>query len=194
MGMADLADWRDLKTENVYEPAEDSYLLVEATTPQVDSTDRVLDVGCGSGVVGAEIAASTGARVVGVDRNPFACRATRDRGVPVVCGDLVAPFGEDEFDVVVFNPPYLPTNPNADDDDWREVAVGGGPQGRAVIERFLGDVDRVITPDGRVFLLVSTVTGVESVVETAAANGFNVVAIADTSFPYETLTVLKLVR
>lgn len=190
--MPDLADWRETETD-VYQPAEDSYLLARTATPHVESTDTILDVGCGSGVVAAHMRASTNACVVGVDRNPIACRTTRDRGVPVVCGDLVTPFVTDQFDVVVFNPPYLPTDPGAAD-DWMEIAIGGGPQGRAVIERFLSTVGRVLTPAGRVFLLVSSVTGVEPIVETAVENGFHAVALADESFPYETLTVLKLVR
>lgn len=189
--MSDLGDWRADQPE-VYQPAEDSYLLARTATPAIGGEDTVLDVGCGSGVVAEHIQESTGACVVGVDRNPMACHTTRNRGVSVVCGDLVTPFAAASIDVVVFNPPYLPTDPDAD--DWMEVAIGGGPDGRAVIERFLRIVARVLKPSGCVFLLVSTITGVESVVETAAESGFDAVAVADESFPFETLTVLKLVR
>jgi release factor glutamine methyltransferase len=45
-----------------------------------------------------------------------------------------------------------------------------------------------------VFVLVSSLTGVEEVVARAGENGFSAVAMRDESFPFETLTVLKLVR
>jgi release factor glutamine methyltransferase len=112
----------------------------------------------------------------------------------VVRADLVAPFQADAFDVVAFNPPYLPRDPDAEREDWMEVALTGGETGREVIEAFLDGVDRVLAPGGSVFLLVSTLTGVEDVVEFAGARGFSAAAVRDESFPYETLTVLRLFR
>ncbi|MFC4549111.1 methyltransferase, partial [Halorussus sp. GCM10023401] len=55
-------------------------------------------------------------------------------------------------------------------------------------------VGRVLAPDGAVYLLVSSLAGVEEVVELAADAGFSAVALRDESFPFETLSVLKLVR
>ena len=75
-----------------------------------------------------------------------------------------------------------------------ERALSGGESGREVIEPFLDVVGRVLAPDARVFLLVSSLTGVDAVVDRAAENGFSAVALRDESFPFETLTVLKLVR
>jgi len=79
-------------------------------------------------------------------------------------------------------------------DDWMELALTGGETGREVTEDFLDDAGRVLARDGVVYLLVSTLTGVDEVVEYAADRGFSAVAVRDESFPFETLTVLKLVR
>jgi release factor glutamine methyltransferase len=111
-----------------------------------------------------------------------------------VVGNLTTPFRAEVFDAVVFNPPYLPAMEAAEWDDWFEVAVTGGATGRELVERFLDGVGRVLVPDGRGYLLVSSLTGVEAVVEYAANRGFSAVALADATFPGETLTVLKLVR
>jgi release factor glutamine methyltransferase len=73
-------------------------------------------------------------------------------------------------------------------------ALSGGPSGRAVIDRFLDDAARVLAPDGVVFLLVSSLTGVGDVVDRAGEEGFHAAAVRDESFPYETLTVLELFR
>lgn len=188
-----LADRRGFDTE-VYEPAEDSRLLASAALGGVGRTDLVLDVGTGSGYVGARIHEERGARVVGSDVNPIACRRARERGIEAVCADLVAPFRADAFDVVTFNPPYLPADAGAGWDDWFEVAITGGETGREVIEAFLDGVGRVLAPDGAVYLLVSSVTGVEEVVEHAGVRGFSAVAVEDDPYPGETLSVLKLFR
>lgn len=188
-----LADRRGVDVE-VYEPAEDSRLLATAAGDHVDEDDLVLDVGTGSGYVGATLQETTGARVIGSDVNPIACRRAHAAGIETVCGDLVSPFRSGTFDVVVFNPPYLPADPDAAWDDWFDVAVTGGPTGRAVIERFLDDVGRVLAQDGFALMVVSTVTNVEAVVGAAAERGFSAVAVSDAAFPGETLTVLKLVR
>ncbi|QSG02714.1 HemK2/MTQ2 family protein methyltransferase [Natranaeroarchaeum sulfidigenes] len=191
--MTDLADRRGIETD-VYQPAEDSHLLATVAAEQVDEDNLVLEVGTGSGYVAERVAGETGARVVASDLNPHACRAARDRGVEVVRADLLDPIRTDTCDVVLFNPPYLPTEEGEEWDDWMEVALSGGETGRAVIDPFLGNVGRVLAPDGYVLLLVSSLTGVEAVVETAAESGFSAVALRDESYPFESLTVLKLHR
>ncbi|WP_439026373.1 HemK2/MTQ2 family protein methyltransferase [Haloarchaeobius sp. DT45] len=191
----DLAERRGVETE-VYQPAEDSHLLAETAVADIDG-GRVLEVGTGSGYVAERVAAETGAQVVASDLNPHACEQARDRsehGVSVVQADLVSPFRDGAFDAVLFNPPYLPEDAAAARDDWMEVALTGGEDGRAVVDPFLDAVGRVLDPDGAVYLLVSSLTGVDAVVDRAAANGFSAVALRDESFPFETLTVLKLVR
>ena len=180
----------------VYEPAEDSAVLAGAVVDDLGdaSPGTVLDVGTGSGYVGAQVAEATGAVVVGVDVNPQACASARAAGLEAVRGDLVTPFADAAFDVVTCNPPYLPTAVEAEWDDWFEVAVTGGETGRELIDRFVATVGRVLVDGGAVYLLVSSLTGVEEVVAAADNAGFDAVALADATYPGETLTALKLVR
>ncbi|GAA0201634.1 HemK2/MTQ2 family protein methyltransferase [Haladaptatus pallidirubidus] len=191
--MTDLAERRGMETD-VYQPAEDSHLLAEVAAADIRNDDLVLEVGTGSGYVSEFVADATNSRVLGSDVNPHACENARERGVEAVRGDLVAPFRDGAFDAVLFNPPYLPTDPDEERDDWMERALSGGESGREVIDPFLDSVGRVLAPDGRVYLLVSSLSGVEEVVFRASKNGFSVVALRDESFPFETLSILKLVR
>lgn len=191
--MGDLAERRGLET-TVYEPAEDSQLLLEAAREGVTESDRVLEVGTGSGYVAAELAAETGARVVGSDLNPYACRAARERGVQTVRADLVAPFRDGVFDAVLFNPPYLPRVEDGERDDWMESALTGGETGREVIAPFLASVGRVLAPGGAVWLVLSTLTGVEEVRALAREAGFAVRTAREASFPFEKLLVWRLSR
>lgn len=189
--MSDLAERRGVETD-VYQPAEDSYLLAETVANEIGSEGLVLEVGTGSGFVAEYVHDETNARVLAADLNPHACRQARERGLDVVRADLVSPFEDSVFDAVLFNPPYLPREPDSERDDWMEVALTGGETGREVIEAFLDDVGRVLHPEGAVFLLVSTLSDVEKVVSYAGERGFSAVALRDESFPFETLTVLRL--
>jgi release factor glutamine methyltransferase len=199
-----LADRRGAE-RTVYQPAEDSGLLAAAIEER--GHGRLLEVGTGSGWV-AERATDVDAvgEVVASDRSPHACRAARERaaaggsgsGDPsfsVVRADLLAPFGDAAFDTVAFNPPYLPTDPENEWDDWMERALSGGESGREVIEPFLESVGRVLAPGGVVLLLVSSLAGYDAVLEYAADCGFGTddpAAVVEESYPFETLSVVGL--
>ena len=185
-----LADQRDLKT--VYQPAEDSKLLADTAVDYAEAGEWALDVGTGSGYVAHRLGEETGARVVGSDINPNACRQARSRGVSVVRADQLTPFRDDAFDLVVFNPPYLPTNPDAEWNDWMEKALSGGENGRAVIEPFLDDLRRVLSPDGDAFLLISSLTGIDDVRAYARTRGLTTMVATEEPQPYEKLVVLHL--
>lgn len=175
----------------VYEAAEDSWLVASTVVNEIAEGALVLDVGCGSGYIARTLAEAIRVDVVGVDVNPHACNETYALGIPAVRGDLVSCFSAGTFDVVVFNPPYLPEDPAMSWDDWFDVAIVGGESGREVIERFIRDVPDVLQEGGVVFMLVSSVTGLEAVRSCGQENGFVVSVIAEEQYPGETLSVLK---
>ncbi len=149
--------------DQVYQPEADTCLLLRAAQREVRPGDRVLEVGTGSGRVAAGLIGSGGS-VTATDINPYAVLAARSCGVETVRCDLAAGLAG-PFDLVVFNPPYLPTSPEERIDDWLEYALDGGPDGRRVIERFIRDLDRILSPYGRVLLLVSSLTDPDAVPE-----------------------------
>jgi len=186
-----LAERRGVDPE-VYQPAEDSGLLAEAAVDSLSDPGTVLEVGTGSGWVAEQVAAETSARVIGSDLNPHACRQASDRGVEAVRADLLDPFADDAFDAVLFNPPYLPTDPDNAWDDWMEHALSGGEDGRRLIVPFLRDVGRVLASGGEVYLLVSSLTGYDVVVALAEEAGFAVDEVLQESYPFEVLSILRL--
>ncbi|PSP83485.1 methyltransferase [Halobacteriales archaeon QS_6_64_34] len=187
-GRPSLADRRGVET--VYQPAEDSALLARTALGRISAGDRVLDVGTGSGYVAATLA-DAGADAVGVDLSPLACREATDSGVPVVRGDLVAPFRDASFDLVAFNPPYLPTPAEAEWDDWMEHALSGGEDGRRLVDPFLDTVGRVLAPGGESLLLVSSLTDPDAVRAYARGCGLESEVLASENHPYEKLVVLR---
>lgn len=186
-----LAERRGMTT--VYEPAEDSRLLAETALDRIDD-GRVLEVGVGSGYVASRIASETDASVVGCDINPDACTRARSEGIETVRSNLTDPFAAESFDVVVFNPPYLPTPEEQEWDDPLEHALSGGEDGRRLIRPFLADVGRVLRTDGRIYLLVSSLTDIDAVTELAEDSGLYTREIASESFPFERLVVLKITK
>jgi release factor glutamine methyltransferase len=185
-----LEDRREMPT--VYEAAEDSRLLADTAVERIEADDRVLEVGVGSGYVARRVAEATGGRVVGCDVNPDACAAAREEGIEAVRSNLVDPFVADAFDVVLFNPPYLPTPPEQEWEDPLEHALSGGEDGRRVVRPFLADVGRVLDPAGRCYLLVSTLTDIDAVSELATEAGLETREVATESFPFERLVVLEI--
>ena len=213
----DLAARRGVET-NVYQPAEDSGLLADAIEKR--GRGRLLEVGTGSGWVAARAAREVPdvSSVVASDLSPHACRAARRRAVEggpeeagvsdstgdrtepdgsgslfdVVRANLVSPFADDAFDTVAFNPPYLPTDPENEWDDWMERALSGGESGRELIDPFLEAVGRVLAPGGVVLLLVSSLTGYDAVLDRVDACGFDHEVVVEESYPFESLSVLAL--
>ena len=73
-----------------------------------------------------------------------------------------------------------------------EHALSGGEDGRRLIVPFLKDVGRVLAPGGEVYLLVSSLTGYDIVVDLAEEAGFSVDEVRQESYPFEVLSILRL--
>jgi release factor glutamine methyltransferase len=174
----------------VYAPEADSYLLLEAARMEVKPGDRVLEVGTGSGLIAAELAGITG--VVATDINPHAAVCARNKGADVVQCDLFCGI-RGSFDLILFNPPYLPTRPEERIDDWLEHALDGGTSGRDVIGRFSEQAASVLAAGGRILLLISSLTGLPEVRDLFYRFGFTSEIVLKKKIEGETLYVLKIV-
>lgn len=144
--------------EGVYEPAEDSWLMVNHL-PEIKGT--VLEIGCGTGIVSVHLA-SRGAQVTAVDLNPKAVEATRfnsmNNGVKieVLEGDMFAPVEGRRFGTIVCNPPYLPPSDERYNDSDLALAVEGGSTGTEFISGFLSDAPEHLEKNGSIYLITSS--------------------------------------
>jgi len=178
-------------SSQVYQPEADTYLLLNAARAEVKPGDRVLEIGTGSALIAAELAGVTG--VVATDINPHAALCAREKGIDVVQNDLFSGI-RTTFDLILFNPPYLPTRPEERIDDWLEHALDGGMSGREVIGRFADGVDRVLAPGGRILLLISSLTGLPEVRDIFFRQGFRSEIAMKEKIEDESLYVLRIVR
>ncbi len=185
-----------LVLDNVYRPAEDTFLLAENLP--VEEGDVVLDMGTGCGILGI-IAAKKARRVVAVDVNPYAVQCARinakfnhvSEKMDIRQGDLFEPLKEDEkFDVIIFNPPYLPSK--ADNQKaWIEKAWTGGPAGRDVIDRFLSEVPSNLKKGGRILLAQSSLSNPDRTIEKLENAGFCAKVIAEKKVAFEAIVVIE---
>jgi release factor glutamine methyltransferase len=176
----------------VYPVEEDTVLLLDAALAEAHPCDRVLEVGTGSGHIAASLAGRA-AHVIALDINPHAARAAHATGVEVVRSDLFAGI-RGPFDLVLFNPPYLPTTPQERLDDWLEYALDGGPDGRRTIARFIADLDPILAAGGRALLLVSSLTEPGEVLRLAEAVGLCGTVVLERLVEGESLVVLRIER
>ena len=204
--------------DQVYEPAEDSFVLLDTLSSPAEISfltarfgenaqslgphrnslsPLIVEIGTGSGVVLAFITANsqklfgrTDILSLGVDINPFACQATV-RTVEQAClnghhkpsrspqsglllailnADLAKAIRPETVDVIIFNPPYVPTEcvpqppilqvqditeqrnssegaKMASDTDFLSLSYAGGVDGMEITAKLLERLPDILTPD-----------------------------------------------
>ena len=176
--------------EEVYQPAEDTDLLLRAAQSEARPADSVLEIGCGSGFISLELGPKV-AHLLATDINPHAVRAAKARGIEVIRADLFRGI-KGKFDLILFNAPYLPTVPAERTGQWIDYALDGGENGRQTVDRFIEDLAGHLRPGGRALLLISSLTGLAEVRRTAEAAGLTAEVVADEGCFFERLHVLRL--
>jgi release factor glutamine methyltransferase len=178
---------------NVYEPAEDTFLLGDNL--MVRKSDSVLEIGTGTGII-AILASKKAQSVTAIDINKYAVECasinaeSNIANVDIRLGNLFEPVIDEKFDLILFNTPYLPTSEEEFVDDELEAAWNGGEDGRSVINRFIKDLPLHLNPYGRVQLVQSSLSNVEETVAMLMDIGFEVSITARERFFFEEIVVL----
>ena len=181
--------------DNVYVPAEDSYLL--ADNLEIEANQSVLEIGTGSGIV-AMYASRLAKRVTATDINFDACElasknfeANGIENVEILFGNMFEPVKNRKFDVILFNTPYLPTEEGDVIDDTINYAFDGGLNGRKVIDLFLDEVPNHLNDGGIVQMIQSSLSGNEETLQKFDEMGFIAEIKASEHFFFEDITLIN---
>lgn len=169
--------------QTLYGAGGDTYLLLDAVLDYGVEGRRVLELGCGRGLLSTTCAAE-GAEVTAVDLVARAVHALAEQAAAAgLCvethhSDLLSALPGRQFDVIAFNPPYVPSDalPTlADGASPRDLALLGGPRGRLVIDRLLQTVVAALapTPDSRLFMVTCAQNDPNDVMRFAREHGLH---------------------
>ena len=181
--------------ENVYIPAEDSYLLADNLL--IKDGQSVLEIGTGSGIV-AMYASKLTDNITVTDINFDACELARKNfeennieNIEILFGNLFEPVKNRKFDVILFNTPYLPTEDDEILDNTLNYAFDGGLNGRKIIDLFLNEVKNYLNDGGTVQLIQSSLSDNEKTLNMLDNLGFIAEIAEKEHFFFEDITLIN---
>jgi release factor glutamine methyltransferase len=143
----------------IYQPAEDSFLMsriLKEKLPKLlikNSNLKFLEIGAGSGIH-LETAKNLGVKnIFSSDIDKKSVSHCQLLGFNCIHSNLFEKI-RGEFNLIIFNPPYLP-------EDFREpkdsqTATTGGKKGNEIILRFLKQAKNHLKENGKIFLITSS--------------------------------------
>jgi len=178
--------------EHVYEPAEDTFILLDALEQDAERLKGIcpticLEIGSGSGCVStflSFILGSNAALYLATDINPRATSATYSTGksnnvdISVLNTSILKGLDlrlRHQVDILVFNPPYVPTYSDelegAQDSGSIAGAWAGGLDGTELTEVVLQQIKDLLSPRGHFYLVGVTQNKPEEIAARMKADG-----------------------
>ncbi|CAN8075122.1 unnamed protein product [Agarophyton chilense] len=163
-----------------------------------------LEIGSGSGLVTETLATlipksfcfSSDVNILATAKTELLLRNSSLKNVDSILCDLFTAFRPSfQFDVIVFNPPYVPT----DDDELQRAltehdisaAWAGGKDGRQVIDRFLKALNNFLCETGVAYLTVLESNKITEVTQIAEGLGLRAHQVMKRRAGIETLYILR---
>ncbi|XP_011495982.1 PREDICTED: hemK methyltransferase family member 2 [Ceratosolen solmsi marchali] len=161
----------EIELESVYEPSEDSFLLIDALELdsgyfEYNNPTLCLEIGVGSGIVITALAMALKkfcySYFLGLDINPHACKVTKKTSdtnnvnIEIIQMDLLNNIqNKNIFDIIIFNPPYVVTEAlEIFDNKLINKTWAGGYKGRQVMDKLFPMIPHLLSAKGIFYLLV----------------------------------------
>ncbi|WP_406498871.1 methyltransferase [Streptomyces sp. NBC_00846] len=182
-----------LQPPGVYAPQEDTAMLVSALRREhLSPGAEVLDVGTGTGAVAIAAARYGAARVTAIDTSAAAVFTTRlnallsgyARVIRTSRGDLTEPVTGLRFDLVLANPPYVPSANARMAHRGIARAWEAGIDGRAVLDQLCAKVPALLRPGGVLLAVQSALSGPAMTAARLAEAGLDAIVTDRRSVPF----------
>jgi release factor glutamine methyltransferase len=193
---ADFAPSHALDIDGVYPPQQDSQLLIDSIgRSQLARGSRVLDICTGSGVIAIAAAEMGASSVVAFDICPRAVSCSRGNAVyagadiDVREGSWSSALDYAPFDLIVSNPPYVPTPP-AGTSNVIPMTAGpahawdAGVDGRMVLDPLCESAAGLLDAGGSLLVVQSALSGVDTSLKTLRSTGLKAKVIASQRIPF----------
>ncbi|EGW31552.1 uncharacterized protein SPAPADRAFT_56378 [Spathaspora passalidarum NRRL Y-27907] len=214
---------KDIDYDKVYEPSEDSFLLLDCFEQEQDyirkrfgntSSPLITEIGSGSGIVSTFFAKHILPKsvVLTTDVNPHACQTTLNTAkqnqtenetlrLDAAQMNLTDAIRPKAIDVLIFNPPYVPASEVPDipkdeaDPTWLDLALLGGEDGMVTTWQVLNNLQTTLSQDqGVAYILFCARNKPDEVAEKMRRQGWQVDLIISRKAGWEVLSVLRFVR
>jgi release factor glutamine methyltransferase len=148
---------------SVYIPAEDSYLMSRILKEQIpdlikkNPNLKFLEIGAGSGIH-LQTVLNLGIKKENIFSSDIDKRAVSHcnvLGFNCIHSDLFDNI-KDKYDLIIFNPPYLPEDARETGDS--KIATTGGKKGNEIILKFLIQAKEHLNDNGKIFLITSSLS------------------------------------
>jgi len=187
--------------DTVYLPSDDSYLFLDVILEDNKSKmiNSALEIGAGSGYVSLGIYNLVN-KIILTDINPIVINYLNKlkekynlNKIEVISSDLLKNIPKSiVFDVIIFNPPYVPSEKVPLSTELDKLSTDGGQFGRKIIIRFLADLRKHLAKDGCCYLLISSFNNPHYLYKQILKNNLTYKILKERNIFFEKLIVLKI--
>lgn len=167
----------DFKTQDgVFYPTDTTELLIAGSTRAIKKQGTLLDLGCGSGVIGIVLAklglVTTPVYASDLSENAvqLAIENANDHDCPIVTkkGPLFEPWKDQKFDIIVEDVPGI-TEEVAACSQWfpQGVPCASGDDGTALVSRVIEEASQYLKPDGLLIFPVLSLSDTDKLLRLA---------------------------
>lgn len=178
----------------IYEPREDSFLLADQVKI-LAKNKKVIDIGTGSGIQAKTALASGASSVIATDINEEALQLINKNypKINTIKSNLFENIKENQkFDLIVFNPPYLPEDKREDPESKK--ATTGGKKGDEIIINFVKQAPSHLESKGSILLLISSLTPTTKIIKVLESNNLSYKIISNKKLFMEELYVWHIFK
>jgi len=205
----DLSHLSEADYDQVYEPAEDSFLLLDALEQELSYLRTLIpclavEVGGGSGIISTALSLQLPhTYFIVTDINRVACKAIQKTAVQnntslevinTTTLDHIAERLKHSVDILLCNPPYVATEQSEAGHADISAAWAGGEEGMDVTKQVIDSLEGILTDSGVAYIVLEQCNKPEQVMDYIRTLKFNCEIVLERRAGREFLKIVKIIR